>query len=157
MSLLSSLPLCPVFHSHSDTSFPSLLSHLSPSPVCCLLLYLCDWLANDTLPDGLPTVCVCVLARFEKDLSSSSSDKRISPVSTAVYLLPLFHRVSINPNVMLHSSVLARALSHHSIYSRFLNLSLLCNVFFSYSRILSPFTLILTFSSHSLTGLLPCL
>lgn len=35
-------------------------------------------------------VCVCVLARFEKDLSSSSSsDKRISPVSTAVYLPPL--------------------------------------------------------------------
>lgn len=135
------------------------------SPLCfssyllCLRLYLCDWLMTlFQMARLLWCVCVCVLARFEKDLSSSSfSDKEISPVSTAVHLLPLFHRVSINPNVVLHGSALARALPHRSIYSRFLNLSLFCNGFFSYSHILFPLTLILAFSSHSLTGLLSCL
>lgn len=58
-------------------------------------------------------------------------------------LFPSAH-VPINPNVVLHSSVLACTLFHHSIYSCLLGLSVFCTVS----------TLIFSFSSHSFSDLL---
>lgn len=69
------------------------------SPIClssCLPPYLCDsWLMTlfqmpcQRFLSVCVCACVCVLARFEKDLASSS-DKRMCPVSTALYLQPPF-------------------------------------------------------------------
>lgn len=78
---------------------------------------------------------MCLLARFKKDLSSSSSDKRISPVSTAVYLPPLFPSTSrLIPTLCCTAQSWPALSPATNVYSCFLNPSFFCTV--SHSHIL---------------------